>query len=164
MHKIGTSLTFEAAHQLEKGCFTQKCSDVIHGHSYKAEIEISCMVLDANRMVIDFGELKEWKKMVDDRFDHALILPKSKKDIYWPLIERGELRNEKVVFLPHNPTAETLAETLFESLVWWLSWNSPMGSNRDLCVEYVRVWETANSHAIYRGSGYLRDPKGVDKQ
>lgn len=157
MHKIGTSLRFEAAHQLEKGCFTEKCSDCIHGHSYLVEIEISCVVLDYNRMVIDFGELKAWKQTVDDYYDHALFLPNSKKKFYTPLIKNGELLEKKVHFWEFNPTAEWFAEVLYSDLCNWLRAqpNNQSHFERNLCIEQVKVWETANSYAVFRGKGML---------
>ncbi len=157
VHKIGTQLRFEAAHQLEKGCFTTKCSDCIHGHSYLVELEISCVVLDNNKMVVDFGELKEWKKTVDDYYDHSLILPLSKQKFYGPLVERGELASNKTHFWHDNPTAEVIAFRLYGSLREWVLQRSPEGiarMNRNVCIERIRVWETANSYAEYRGNGF----------
>jgi len=73
MTKIGTEVTFDAAHMVQT-TYT-KCVR-IHGHSWKAVIEIEGDV-QKNGMVIDFIKIKE----IISVFDHKVLLPSDSEDV-----------------------------------------------------------------------------------
>lgn len=139
MNRIRKSFTFEAAHQLERA-FSKECSDCIHGHSYTVEMFLKSGALDSDAMVMDFGVLKGFKKIVMDSWDHGLLLHEDKKPHYMPLIEAGLLKREKVSFLTRNPTAETMARMLYKML-----WD--FVTDAHVIVEKVRVHETSTGWA-----------------
>lgn len=143
---IRKSFTFEAAHQLEPGCFTKACSNSIHGHSYTVELLLKASTLDPTEMVVDFGELKEFTEMIRDSWDHGLILHDSKKKHYAPLIRKRVLKKSKVTFLPDNPTAEAMARILFGQLKEYVECRDQW---RHVEVYAVRVHETSNGWAQY---------------
>lgn len=47
---------------------------LIHGHNWDFTFEFGCTELDDNGFVVDFGRLKFIKELIDDTFDHALVL------------------------------------------------------------------------------------------
>ena len=64
---------FENAH-IVRDCSTQRCSENIHGHSYKVEVLLESNYLDDGQMVYDFGLTKLYIKELIDSFDHAITL------------------------------------------------------------------------------------------
>lgn len=46
----------------------------IHGYGLKFKATFSCVGLDARDWVMDFGGLKEFKKHLEDEYDHKLIV------------------------------------------------------------------------------------------
>lgn len=80
---------FDAAHYLPN--YKGKCSNV-HGHRWEVEIKVTGEK-KSNGMIIDFVELKKALNEVLDELDHQLL-----NDIL------------------ENPTAENLAEYIFEKL------------------------------------------------
>ena len=56
---------FENAH-IVRDCTTQRCSENIHGHSYKIEVLLESNYLDDGQMVYDFGLTKRYiKELID---------------------------------------------------------------------------------------------------
>lgn len=47
---------------------------LIHGHNWAFEFVFACEKLDANGFVIDFGSLGWLKELLNDMFDHTLVL------------------------------------------------------------------------------------------
>lgn len=150
---IRKSFTFEAAHQLETA-YTKACHECIHGHSYTVELfirrtnpatpePVSPLSLDEDDMVLDFSRLTPFKERVMASWDHGLILHASKAPHYYPLIQKGLLKREKVSFLDKNPTAETMAQILFGQLKLFLE-DIP-----NVEVAAVRVHETSTGYAQY---------------
>ena len=80
---------FENAH-IVRDCTTQRCSENIHGHSYKIEVLLESNYLDDGQMVYDFGLTKRYIKELIDSFDHAITL--WSKDDKTPLIQGGYIR------------------------------------------------------------------------
>ncbi|MBE0429426.1 MAG: 6-carboxytetrahydropterin synthase [Thermoleophilia bacterium] len=72
-YKVRRGFSFESAHQLPEH---PTCS-VIHGHSYRGEIEISAGKLSSNGFVIDFGVLKD----ITAPYDHAKILTQTAEEL-----------------------------------------------------------------------------------
>jgi len=127
-------IRFAAAHRLPG--HTGKCA-ALHGHNYTVEVFIRAPRLNGEGMVVDFTVIKrlagEW---LDENWDHATIL--------------HELDSvpgaSKVYTLIGNPTAEVMAEHLFEMLEGCL----PPGTNNAV-VHRIRIWETEDSFAEVEG-------------
>ena len=111
-----------------------KCAR-LHGHNGRVEIEISSSMLNAQKMVMDFYEIRNilgaW---INETLDHQMILGKDD-----PLVEVLQNAGEPVVVIPENPTAEILAKWIFEE-----------GRKKGLPISRVTLWETPSSAASYR--------------
>jgi 6-pyruvoyltetrahydropterin/6-carboxytetrahydropterin synthase len=108
----------------------------LHGHNGVLEVDIAADTLDSMGMVIDFGDINEVvKTWVDKNLDHRMLLCRA-DPLAQPLIDAGE----PIVILEDNPTAENIAR---------LIWNAARDAG--LHVGEVRLWETSNSRAAYRG-------------
>lgn len=107
-----------------------------HGHNGILEITISSPKLDSLGMVIDFDEIKKKVQLwVDAELDHKMIL--NEKDPLVPVLKK---MGDPVVLLASNPTAENIAKHVFD-----------YAQKSDLLVSSVKLWETQNSFAEYRG-------------
>ena len=141
------TVTTETAHRLVD--YEGKCAD-IHGHSWKWELGVQLSSLRSNGISLDFGYLKDLLgRIVDDVFDHALVL--SHED---PLVQRckaegwslewlmgPENRPGKVVLLDCNPTSENMALYLRNKAMAALQYDAAVTGG------LVRVHETCNSSA-----------------
>lgn len=137
-------LEFDAAHRvLGHG---GKCKN-LHGHRYVAEVSATASNLNDLDMVIDFSVLKSvvggW---VDQYWDHNIIL--NSKDpllMCGPEAFSGGSEGCKVPFvMPEglNPTAETLAQFLFDKATELLK-------DEGVAVTHIRLYETPNCWADY---------------
>ena len=90
--------------------------------------------LDGRNMVVDFRDIKRIvKAWIDDNLDHRMILRHDD-----PMVGPLKASGEPLFLLDSNPTAERLAQLLFETC-------------RELQLPVVRVtlWETPSSWASY---------------
>lgn len=151
MVQITRRLEFDAGHRLVG--HESKCAN-LHGHRYRAEITVSAPELDGVGRVVDFSVVKkEVGGWIDEHWDHNMIL-----HVDDPLAPFGSLPDccvnllhdilgaKKPYIMPHalNPTAENMAWVLF-GIAWELFSDTP------LVVEHVRLYETPNCWADYRG-------------
>jgi 6-pyruvoyltetrahydropterin/6-carboxytetrahydropterin synthase len=120
-YRIGKSFTFEAAHRLGDLPEDHKCAR-IHGHSYSVEVTLVAQALSGPGFVVDFADLEPVKQHLADAFDHRLI-------------------NDVITV---EPTSENLARLIFD----WCADKLPLPDG--VCVEAVRVSETATSWAEFR--------------
>lgn len=118
---------FEACHHLVN--YDGKCANV-HGHSYKLEVTVSkyidtqCTEYATDLMVLDFKRLKDIvNREVIDKFDHSDL---------------------NVAF--ENPTAEAMCVSFYNSIK--VSLLRYVGN---VHLESVKLWETEDSYAEYRG-------------
>ena len=114
MFELRVKSHFDAAHWLEG--YEGKCHE-LHGHRWEVEVSITGRNLDAINMVVDF---KVVKRALDEIFDTTLdhhCLNKTLKE--------------------SNPTAEFIAEWLFEQLECKFNLKS------------VRVWESPDCSVTY---------------
>ena len=97
-------ITFEAAHRIvghEGNC------KFLHGHRYICEFTFTSKKLDKLGRVIDFSIIKDLVgKWIKKNLDHNVILWKKDKEL-GTAIEKNT--NQKIFFLPNNPTIENLA-------------------------------------------------------
>ena len=140
MYTVRLKHRFEYAHQLVDA-YSKCCIDTIHGHSAVIEIFIRSEKLDNNGMVIDFGELKELViQNIDLKYDHALIIS-AYEDVEYVKILREY--NQKFILSNKNPTAEFLAQCLYQEITDLLK---PYLS---IHLEKIRFHETENGYAEY---------------
>jgi len=105
-----------------------------HGHNAVAEFEIRTDHLDPRNMVVDFNDIKRLiKGWIDRELDHKMILRRDD-----PLARSLEALGEPMYLLDSNPTAERIAQLLFD-----------VAREQGLPVARVTVWETPTSWATY---------------
>ncbi len=130
--QIGKRFFFESAHRLMYMPEGHKCGR-IHGHSYAVELELEAAELDQAGFVLDYTALSEFGKIIDNDWDHRLIVcPED------PLAESIS-RADGVLVMPVNPSAENMAALFFGIA-------KPMFP----MLTAVRVYETAKTFAEYR--------------
>lgn len=88
MYSLRKTVNFEAAHFLPN--HGGKCKN-LHGHRWEVTVEIESMFLDDMDMVFDFTKIN---RIVRDEYDHTCL-------------------NDKI----GNPTAENLAQVIWESVM-----------------------------------------------
>ena len=134
--RLTKEFDFETAHALDG--YSGKCKD-IHGHSYHLKVTVigepmqDCLLSDCG-MVVDFGDIKKVvREFVYEEFDHRLIL---RNDSRFKGIEE---KNERVRFVPYQPTCENMLIEIVTIL------QSKLPENVKLHSAFLR--ETANSYA-----------------
>jgi 6-pyruvoyltetrahydropterin/6-carboxytetrahydropterin synthase len=132
MYKVTKELYFCYGHRLMH--YQGKCR-VPHGHNAKVAIDLMAEALDPLGMVIDFTDIKQViQGWIDGALDHRMVLRQDDPLAKW-LQEMGE----PCFIVDQNPTAETLARTIFDYAV-----------SQGFSVAEVRFWETPDSYATYR--------------
>ena len=105
-----------------------------HGHNAVVEIDIEAERLDGRNMVADFSDIKRIVKgWIDRELDHKMILRQDD-----PLADALRKMGEPVYLLESNPTAERIAQLIFDK-----------SREQGLPVSRVTVWETPTSWATY---------------
>lgn len=121
--------SFDSAHYLPE--YDGPCRNM-HGHTYKLQIGITGTLLEDDKvgMIMDFSILKKIvKEHIIDNLDHAV------------------LNEVKYQHFPKNPTAE--------NMVYWISRMFPAilheaVKKNDICLTFIRLWETPTSYAEWR--------------
>ena len=132
MHRVTKTIDFCYGHRLvgHKG----KCKH-LHGHNGLLEVDMEAASLDADGMVVDFGQMREVVKgWVDAHLDHKMLL--SRGDQALPALTA---LGEPLFLLDDNPTAENICKLVFHE-----------ARRQGLQVVEVRLWETPTSRASYR--------------
>lgn len=91
MFTIAKQFQFSASHSLNNVPGNHPCHK-LHGHNYIIEIVLRSAHLNDYGFVVDYNELKTFKKFIDDRFDHQHL-------------------NDVLSF---DPTAENIAKYLYD--------------------------------------------------
>ena len=111
----------------------------LHGHSARADITLTSVVLDQQAMVMDFSDLQKIVgEYIDEHLDHTLLLHQND-----PLCATLEQHGERFLALSQHPTAEYLAQMIYEFC-----------QQQGLPVYKVVLWETASASACYMGSQF----------
>lgn len=132
MFKVTKEIHFCYGHRLLN--YEGKCR-FLHGHNAKVEIDLSSDSLDHRGMVIDFNDVKRvLQGWIDSALDHKMLLNKAD-----PVLPHLDNLKEPVVTLDRNPTAEVLAQMIFDH-----------AKGQGFPVTEVRFWETPTSFATYR--------------
>lgn len=101
---------YEMSHRVYDA-YTRRCSENIHGHSYKLELLFSGWQPDKAQMVMDFGFVKKYFHPFVDAFDHAHMC--------WDRVEMAKevdyvfSNNNRHIIAPFSSTAEMQAKMFF---------------------------------------------------
>ncbi len=134
---------FENAH-IVRGCSTQKCSQNIHGHSYKIEVLLESNYLDNGQMVYDFGLTKRYIKELIESFDHSITLW---SEDYKEYIEDMKRHSARWVELPVSPSAEQFSRVIFLMVERVLNCTGMVNGERNIKVHSIIVHETETGYA-----------------
>ena len=134
---------FENAH-IVRDCTTQRCSENIHGHSYKIEVLLESNYLDDGQMVYDFGLTKRTIKELIDSFDHAITLW-SKDDAKY--VEAMKTYSNRWVELPVSPSAEQFSRVIYLLVERVLACTDMQNGEREVKLHSIIVHETETGYA-----------------
>ena len=134
---------FENAH-IVRNCTTQRCSENIHGHSYKVEVLLESNYLDDGQMVYDFGLTKLYIKELIDSFDHAITLW-SKDDSQY--LEAMKKYSNRWVELPVSPSAEQFSRVIYLMVERILACTDMQNGEKEVKLHSIIVHETETGYA-----------------
>lgn len=134
---------FENAHIVRK-CTSTRCSESIHGHSYKAEVLIKSNFLDNGQMVYDFGLMKSTIKDLIDSFDHSISFWDVDDSEYIEYIKKF---SKRWISLPISPSAEQLARVIFLIVDKLLSQTEMINSEKNVKLDSIIIHETDTGYA-----------------
>ena len=120
MFEIDVEREFSAAHYLRG--YDGDCA-LLHGHNWVIQVVAKSEKLNEVGIAIDFKKLKRELDSLLDGLDHKCL-------------------NDLPSFVEINPTAENLAELIFEKL-------SKSINDNHVSIDRVRVCESARSGATY---------------
>jgi 6-pyruvoyltetrahydropterin/6-carboxytetrahydropterin synthase len=133
MFRVTREIHFCYGHRLLN--YDGKCRHLL-GHNGRAVITLEGAALDERGMLMDFSDLKRavggW---IDDTLDHTMLLRNDD-----PVLPELQKRGERVHVLDVNPTAENIAKLIFD-----------YAKSQGFPVVEVKLWETENCFATYRG-------------
>ena len=118
----------------------------IHGYALSFRFEFEAEELDVRNWVVDFGGLKGLKGMLEDTFDHKLIVAEDDPEIEW--FKEAERRGIAEVVVVEAGGCERFAELVYNVTEQWLLDNGFSPRCRLVSVE---VKEHGANSAIYRG-------------
>jgi len=134
MYTVTKQVFFCYGHRLMN--YDGKCRHP-HGHNGRVEIELQADRLDEKGMVHDFSEIgRVMKGWIDANLDHRMLLRGDD-----PLVAALEKLGEPVFLLTQNPTAEAIAQLIYEQV-----------EQQGFPVTEVRLWETESSFAAFKGT------------
>lgn len=140
-HEIGLSACFRQ-HRAESHC------NLLHGYALAVKFEFGATELDVRNWVVDFGGLKGLRTMLEDTFDHTLLVAEDDpfKDELCGLQGLGLAR---VVVVPATG-CESFARMIYEVTEQWLH---DAGFAPRCQLLSVEVREHGANSAIYVGAG-----------
>ena len=136
MYSISKEFSIEYAHRLQLP-YESKCRN-IHGHSARIIIKVGAHALNNESMIVDFSELKDFQKNIEDLFDHTLILNEND-----PLVKLLK-KQTKMHTLKSEPTAEALANYISHLLTTFLDVRNIIFARTE-----VTFYETAKNCASF---------------
>lgn len=132
MYTITKEIYFCYGHRLMH--HSGKCRH-IHGHSVKAAITLESPTLNQQGMVCDFADITACaSEFIEGVLDHNFLIHETD-----PVREYLDQTNERYLALPEHPTAEYLAQMIYEFV-----------KSKNLPVKAVTLWETASACASYQ--------------
>jgi len=134
---------FENAH-IVRNCSTLKCSENIHGHSYKIEVLLESNYLDHGQMVYDFGLTKLYIKELIEAFDHAITLWSGDSSDYVADMKR---HSKRWIELPVSPSAEQFSRVIYLMVERVLECTKMVNGEREVKLHSIIVHETETGYA-----------------
>lgn len=126
-------IEFDSAHRLIN--HESKCR-MLHGHRYAVEASFCAKQLDDVGRVIDFGVIREvLGSWINEHFDHNTILSISDKKLGEEISKNTQ---QKIYYLPNNPTAENIAKHLLDDIC------PQIFINYDIECVAIKLYETPN--------------------
>jgi len=144
---------FENAH-IVRDCSTRRCSENIHGHSYKIEVLLESNYLDHGQMVYDFGLTKLYMKELIDSFDHAITLWREDNPEY---IASMKAHSSRWIELPVSPSAEQFSRVIYLIVERILACTQMQNGEREVTLHSIIVHETDTGYA----QGFKEDAHSV---
>ncbi|SFZ99068.1 6-carboxytetrahydropterin synthase @ Queuosine biosynthesis QueD, PTPS-I [hydrothermal vent metagenome] len=134
---------FENAH-IVRNCSTQRCSQNVHGHSYKVEVLLESNYLDNGQMVYDFGLTKLYIKELIDAFDHSITFWNRDDAQY-----RSDMKkhSKRWVELPVSPSAEQFSRVIFLMIERVLKCSEMNNGEKNVKLHSIIVHETETGYA-----------------
>lgn len=138
-HDLGLSACFRQW-RAESHC------NMLHGYALAIRLEFGATELDVRNWVVDFGSLKSLKGLLEDTFDHTLLVAEDDPQLgaFRTLENIGLAR---VVVVP-STGCEAFAKLIFECTEIWLKDN---GYAPRVDIVSVEVKEHGANSAIYKG-------------
>jgi len=134
---------FENAH-IVRNCSTRRCSENLHGHSYKVEVLLESNYLDHGQMVYDFGLMKLSIKELIDAFDHAVTLWSGDDPAY---LDAMKSYSNRWIELPVSPSAEQFCRVIYLMVERVLLSTSMQNGERNVTLHSIIVHETETGYA-----------------
>ena len=132
-------------------CFRQHRAEshcrFIHGYGLTFRIQFEANELDVRNWCVDFGSLKSFKGMLEDQFDHKLVLAEDDPHLD-ELMSLDTLGLAQVRLLPAIG-CERFAQYVYDAAEAWLQSN---GYAPRVHVAQVECWEHDTNSAIYTGA------------
>jgi 6-pyruvoyltetrahydropterin/6-carboxytetrahydropterin synthase len=114
MYTISKDFSFSAGHKLIDLPDDHQCAR-IHGHNYTVRLVLAANELQPVGFVRDYGDLKMFKQLIDDQFDHRWLGFGMLAE-YVGGVEPDQariLRKPTAPVVDFNPTAENLAKYFY---------------------------------------------------
>ena len=109
---------------------------MFHGHRYVIEASFTAKKLDELGRVIDFGIIREvLGSWIDEHFDHNAILSIADQKLGDEIVK---ITNQKIYYLPNNPTAENIASHLLYEIC------PKIFANHQVECVAIKLYETPN--------------------
>ena len=138
-HEIGLSACFRQW-RAESHC------RLLHGYALAVKFEFAAEELDVRNWVVDFGSLKSLKGMLEDTFDHTLLVAQDDPQ-FKALMALDVLGLARVVVVDATG-CEAFAKLIFGCTEVWLRDN---GYSPRCLLKSVEVREHGANSAIYIG-------------
>jgi len=119
----------------------------IHGYALSFRFEFEADELDVHNWVVDFGGLKGLKGLIENTFDHKLIVALDDPEIEW--FREAHRRGIADIVEVENGGCEMFAKLVYEIAVNWLK---DTGFSPRCRLVSVEVKEHGANSAIYRGN------------
>lgn len=118
--------------------------NLIHGYSLSFKFTFESDDLDVRNWVVDFGGLKELKALLEQHFDHTLLVAEDDPEMDW--FEEAQRRGiAKLTILPALG-CEALSKLVFDVTEVWLG---DAGYGDSVRVVEVEVMEHAKNSAMW---------------
>ena len=114
MYTITKQFHFSASHVIEGLPEGHPCAR-LHGHNYAVELVLEAPALDRIGFVVDYGDLKPFKRLLDDELDHrhlndVITGPTTAEHLAYYLHQRAKALWAQVAAVRVSETPKTWAE------------------------------------------------------